>query len=271
MKAVKIILGIIVVIVIVVSGTLFFGLTKINTIVEEVIETVGTKTLQTAVNVSAVEIELLKGKGSVKGFTIANPKGFSNNNLISVGDVGLQIDIESITKNVKVIKEVYVDAIALRAEQKNITDTNIQALIDNLKSSSGASGAQASTTSSESGGSDVRLMIESLRIGESSIALETEQFGGRTIKLPGYTQKNIGDKNTGLTPDQLSQVIMSSVLTRAKEAVKKELEGLLNSELKAQLKEKKDEIKQKAEAKLQEQLGDKVKAEDIDKLKSLFK
>jgi hypothetical protein len=66
-------------------------------------------------------------------------------------------------------------------------------------------------------------------------------------------------------------VIMNSVLTRAKEAVKKELEGLLNSELKAQLKEKEDEIKQKAEAKLQEQLGDKVKAEDIDKLKSLFK
>ncbi len=124
---------------------------------------------------------------------------------------------------------------------------------------------------SESGGSDVRLMIESLRIGDSSIALETEQFGGRTVKLPGYTQKNIGDKTTGLTPDQVSQVIMTSVLARAKEAVKKELEGLLNSELKAKLKEQEDELKQKAEDKLQEKLGDNVKSGDIDKLKGLFK
>lgn len=274
MKAVKIILGLIAVILIVVSGALFFGLSKINSIVEEVIETVGTKTLQTAVNVSAVDIELLEGKGSVKGFTIANPKGFSSNNVISVGDVGLQIDIESITKNVKVIKEVYIDAIALRAEQKNITDTNIQALIDNLKSSSGSSSSSASSTSKESGGADVRLMIESLRIGDSSIALETEKFGGRTIKLPGYTQKNIGDKTNGLTPEQISQVIMDSVLTRAKKAVKKEIEGLLSSELKAELKaklkEKEKEVKQQAEDKLKEALGDKVKAGDIDKLKGLF-
>lgn len=275
MKAIKIIVGLIIVLIIAVSGVLFFGLSKINGIVEEVIETVGSKTLQTAVNVSAVDIVLLEGRGSVKGFTVANPKGFSNNSVISVGDVGLQIDIESITKDVKVIKEVYIDAIALRAEQKNITDTNIQALINNLKSSSSSSTVQNTSATKKSGGPEVRLMIESLRIGDSSIALETENFGGRTVNLPGYTQKNIGDKAKGLTPEQISQVIMDSILTRAKQAVKKELEGLLKSELAAKAKEKLDakveEAKQEATTKLQEKLGDKVNAGDIDKLKGLFK
>jgi hypothetical protein len=270
MKAVKIILGLIVVIIIAVSGVLFFGLSKINGIVEEVIETVGSKTLQTAVNVSAVDIVLLEGKGSVKGFTVANPKGFSNNNVISVGDVGLQIDIESLTKNVKVIKEVYIDAIALRAEQKNLTDTNIQALIDNLKSSTGSSTAKTSNASKEAGGPDVRLMIESLRVGDSSIALETERFGGRTVKLPGYTQKNIGDKTKGLTPDQISQVIMDSILTRAKQAVKKEVEALVKSEITDKAKEKVDAEVERAKGQLQEKLGDKVNTGDIDKLKGLF-
>jgi hypothetical protein len=275
MKAIKIIVGILIVLVIAVSGVLFFGLTKINEIVEEAIETVGSDTLQAAVNVDAVDIILLEGRGSVKGFSIANPTGFSNNNIISVGDVGLQIDIGSITKDVKVIKEVYIDSIALRAEQKNITDTNIQALINNLKSSSNASTKQATSADKKSADSDVRLMIESLRIGDSSIDLETEKFGGRTISLPGYTQNNIGDKTTGLTPEQISQAIMDSVLTRAKQSVKKELEGLLKSELAAKAKEKLaakvEEVRQEAAAKLQEKLGDKVNASDMDKLKGLFK
>jgi hypothetical protein len=275
MKAIKIIVGILIVLVIAVSGVLFFGLTKINEIVEEAIETVGSDTLQAAVNVDAVDIILLEGRGSVKGFSIANPTGFSNNNIISVGDVGLQIDIGSITKDVKVIKEVYIDSIVLRAEQKNITDTNIQALINNLKSSSNASTTQATSADKKSADSDVRLMIESLRIGDSSIDLETEKFGGRTISLPGYTQNNIGDKTTGLTPEQISQAIMDSVLTRAKQSVKKELEGLLKSELAAKAKEKLaakvEEVRQEAAAKLQEKLGDKVNASDMDKLKGLFK
>ena len=275
MKAIKIIVGILIVLVIAVSGVLFFGLTKINEIVEEAIETVGSDTLQAAVNVDAVDIILLEGRGSVKGFSIANPTGFSNNNIISVGDVGLQIDIGSITKDVKVIKEVYIDSIALRAEQKNITDTNIQALINNLKSSSNTSTTQATSADKKSADSDVRLMIESLRIGDSSIDLETEKFGGRTISLPGYTQNNIGDKTTGLTPEQISQAIMDSVLTRAKQSVKKELEGLLKGELAAKAKEKLaakvEEVRQEAAAKLQEKLGDKVNASDMDKLKGLFK
>ena len=274
MRTIKIIAGIIIAVVIVVSGVLFFGLSKINSIVEEVIETVGSNTLQTAVNVDTVDIILLEGRGSVKGFTVANPKGFSNNNLISVGDVGLRIDVGSITKDVKVIKEVYIDAIALRAEQKNIVDTNIQALINNLNSSSSASTTQAKSEDQQPGDSDIRLMIESLRIGDSSIALETENFGGRTVSLPGYVQKNIGDKTQGLTPEQISQVIMNSVLARAKQAVKKELQGLLKGELAAKAKEKLDakveEVKQKAAAKLQKKLGDKVNVGDIDKLKGLF-
>ncbi len=269
MKVVKIILGLVAVLVIVVGGFLFFGLSQINTIVKEAIEIVGTDTLKTSVKVNAVDIELLEGKGSLKGFSIANPKGFSGNNIVSVGDIGLQIDIESIPKDVKVIKEVYIDAIALRAEQKNITDTNIQALIDNLESSSSGSTESSSSSSSES--ADVRLMIESFRIGDSSIALETEKFGGRTVKLPGYTQKNIGDKKNGLTPEQISQTIMDGLLARAKKAVKSELENLLKGELEAKAKEKLEEAKQKATDKLQEKLGDKIKAGDVEKLKGLFK
>jgi preprotein translocase subunit SecF len=110
-------------------------------------------------------------------------------------------------------------------------------------------------------------MIESLNFGESEIALETEKYGGRTIKLPGYTQSNIGDKKTGLTPDEVSQAIMQSLLSRVKSAVKSELKKVAKAEVKEKIDEEKDKLKDK----LKEKVGDKVSSEDVDKLKSLFK
>ncbi len=260
MKIVKIILGLLVTLAIVVAIVVFFGLSKINGIVEKAIETVGTETLQTSVNVSSVDIKLVEGKGQINGITIANPKGYSSNNLLSVGDIGLQIDIESLPGNVKVIKEIYVDAVQLRAEQKNITDTNIQALIDNMKRSSSGSSSNSDNSQSSGSGPDVRLMIEKLRFGESSLTLETEKYGGKTLKIPGYTQTNIGNKTKGLAPDEIGPIIVSSILNKAQKAVKRELREAA-----------KDKAEEKLKDKLKEKLGDKISSDDVDKLKGLFK
>ncbi|MGH1486995.1 MAG: hypothetical protein ACRBCI_12325 [Cellvibrionaceae bacterium] len=263
MKALKIIIGIVVTLIIIVAIVFGVGLSQLNSIVERVIEEVGTDTLKTSVNVSAVDITLTEGKGVINGLSVNNPQGYSNNKLLSVGDVGLQIDIESLTNNVKVIKQVYVKGVKLRAEQKNLTDTNIQALIDNLKSqSSNTSGASKSKS-----GDDVLLMIEKLQFGESEIALETEKYGGKTIKLPGYTQTNIGSKSKGLTPDQVSQVIMKSLLDRVKKSVKNELKKIAKDEVKEKIGKEKDKLKDK----LKEKVGDKISSDDVDKLKNLFK
>jgi len=246
-------------IIIVIAAVVYFGLSNLNGFVEDVIETSGSKTLQTAVNVGGVNIELLEGKGAINTLTIANPKGFSNNNIASVGNVSLQLDVKSLTGKVKVIKSISVDGVKLRAEQKGISDTNLQALLDNIKSATGGSNSTPNKSDS-SGQPDVRLMVESLRFGESEIALETEQYGGKTIKLPAYTQNNIGNKTTGLTPDQLSEAIVSNLISKAEKAVKRKAREAL-----------KDKAEEKLKEKLKEELGDKISEENVDKLKQLFK
>ncbi len=260
MKIVKIILGLLAVAIILIAIAVFFVLKNINGIVEEAIESVGTDTLQTSVNVSSVDIKLVEGKGEISGITIANPKGYSGNSLLSVGDVGLQIDIESLPGDVKVIKEIYVDAVQLRAEQKNITDTNIQALIDNMKSSGGDSSSSSASSQSSGSEPEVRLMIEKLRFGESSLTLETEKYGGKSLTIPGYTQTNIGNKTKGLAPEEIAPIIVNSILKKAQKAVKKELGDLA-----------KDKAEEKLKEKLKEKLGDKISSDDVDKLKGLFK
>lgn len=252
MKAIKIIIVSLIILAAIISGVVFYALSNLNGFVEGIIEDTGTELTQTAVNVSSVDIQVTEGAGAIYGLSIANPAGYSNNKLFVAESVKLKLGIESLNQPVKVINSVSIGEISLRAEQKNIKDTNIQALLDNINKQTSSS----DNTSSDKG-EEPRIMIEKLYFADSVIDLQTEKFGGKAIKLPGFTLTNIGNKEQGLTPEQAGQTIAKQLMAKVKAAVKKELSGLIKDEAKEQLK---DKLKEK----LQENIS-------TDKLKSLFK
>ncbi len=255
MKAIKIIVGIIVFLAVVVGGVIFYGLSNLDAFVEEVIETTGSEITQTSVGVGSVAIKstMLEGKGAIYNLSVANPKGYSANDLFLAKSISLALDIPSLTQPVKVIDAVNVGEIALRAEQKNIKDTNIQALLDNISSTNTSS----STAKESSSGSDVRIMIKKITFAKTTIDLQTEKLGGRSITLPSFTLTNIGNKKTGVTPEEAGKQIAQQLMNKVKAAVKKELGRLLEDGAKEKLKEK-----------LQDKLKENI---STDKLKSLFK
>ena len=260
MKAVKVILGILVAAVVVVAIVIVIALQNINGIVKTAVETVGPEVTKTEVRLSEVDIVLTEGKGALRGLTIANPSGFSNANAFSLGEVSLQIDPASLTGDVIVINEILITGAQLLAEQKNIKDTNLQALLNNV--TAGSSNASSASSTAESGATDsgdsVRLAVEKFTFSASEVRLVTEQWGERTLKLPAIKLKNLGSKDKGLTPAELTQAVLKPILAQAKAAVSKQLEEI---------------AKDKAEAKMKEKLDDELDDEQkgqLNKLKSLF-
>lgn len=252
MKAVKIIVGMVVLIAVIVAAVVFYTLSNVNGFVEKMIESTGSELTQTSVGVGSVDLKLLEGSGAIYNLSIANPEGYSVNNLFLAKSISLSVDIESLTQPVKVIKSVNVGEISLLAEQKNIKDTNIQALLDNMKKAGGSSKKPA-----DDSGSDVLIAINQLVFAATTIDLQTEKLGGKQVTLPSFTLRNIGSSKKGVTPKQAAEEITKQVMAKVKSAVKKELSGLLSDEAKAKLKTK---------------LKDKLKKElSTDKLKSLFK
>jgi hypothetical protein len=251
MKSIKIIVSTVVVLAIVVAGIIFYGLSNLNGFVEKIIEDTGTELTKTRVAVGSVDITPLEGSGAIYQLSIANPEGYSSNKLFAANSVSLTLDIDSLTQPVKVIKLVDVGEITLLAEQKNIKDTNIQTLLDNMAKTGGEK-----PQSTDSASSDVRIMIEKIRFAATSIELQTEKMGSKTINLPAFSVNNIGDKKTGVTPEQAGQKITQQLMTKVKAAVKKELGSLIT-----------DEVKDKAKEKLKEKLKEQI---NTDKLKSLF-
>jgi len=221
-KAGKIIAGLVVAAVAIVTVLLVVVFQNLDGIIKQVIEGTGTQVTQTRVTVSDVSFSITDGRGEIRGLTIGNPPGFDSANAFSMGEIAVQIDPASIAGGVIVIKEILIDGAALTAEQKG-AGTNLKALLDNIKA---AGGGQAPAEEPAEGGSAVRLMLERFAFTNASATLITQQWGEKSLEIPAVTMNNIGDKETGLTPEQLAGRMVESLVRQTEKAVSNHLQQL---------------------------------------------
>lgn len=260
MKLGKILIGLLVAVVAVVAIVVFLGLQNINQLVKLAIETEGPKVTGTSVVLNRVDLSVMEGRGELHGLEIGNPKGYASEYAFSMGEVALQVEPKSLTQNVIVINEILVDGAKLIAEQKTISRTNLQDLLDHIKAGGGKKSTKVSTStaSDESPTADVRLMVEKFSFVNSNVRLITTEWGERTLKLPNINVTNIGDREVGLTPEQLTQALLDPILAQAKASVANNLEDLA-----------KDKAKDELQKKLDEKLDDEQK-DQLNQLKGLF-
>lgn len=231
------------------GGAGYFLLGNINGLVKELIETVGSDSLNSDVQLAKVDIKLSKGTGHLSGLTVANPQGFSNESLFSMDGVGLSIDTSSLTKDVYVIKEISIDGAKILAEQAGRT-TNLQALLDSIDSRSGSGGGSSTTETP-----NVKLAVDKISFINGAVTLRSDVLGEKQFTLPELTMREIGTRQNGLSPNELGEAIAKALLKEVKDAVMDEVEDL---------------AKEAAKEKLREKIGDRA-VDGLEKLKGLFK
>ncbi|GLS25250.1 hypothetical protein [Marinibactrum halimedae] len=263
MKVVKVLLVLGVLVIAGVVGLAFFGLSKINDIVEMAVEQAGPTVTNTSVLLDGADIELLEGRGELNGLSIANPEGYSDNNVFEMGKVVFAIDPQSVQSDVIVIKEITIDGAQLLAEHKNLKDTNLGALMDNIKKmGKGSTASKSESQSNPSAGDDgqpLQFAVNKFSFTNGNIALKSEQLGDYALKLPKITLANIGSAEQGLTATELAETLLKPVVKKAQDTVAKRIEEEVGGKAEDALKEK-----------LKEKLSDKDK-EKIEGLKSLLK
>lgn len=247
-KAGKIILGLVLVIVVVFGVMVTLVFQNLDAIIKKVIEDVGTEVVGTSVTVSDVKFTLQEGRGEIYGLRIANPPGFDTPTAFDMAQIAVQIEPKSLTGPVIVINEVLVDGAKLHAEQKG-TSTNLKQLLDGMK----GAGEEAAPPPSEEP-SAVRLMLEKFSFLNAAATVKTEQLGDKTLKIPNIRMSDIGDRETGLTPEQLANRMVSTVVRQAERAVRDYLENL---------------VKDAARKEVGKQIDEKIGSENREKLEGL--
>ena len=247
-KAGKAFIGVVIAAVAIVAVLAVVVFQNLDAIIKQVIEDVGSEVTGTAVRVSEVKFTLQEGRGEIYGLTIANLPGYQSSHLFEMDEVAVQIEPASLTGPVIVINEVLIDGARLIAEQKGTT-TNVNELLDSMKP------AEEEPAPADTGeAADVRLMLERFAFVNSTGTLKTEQFGDKTLKIPDVRAADLGDRETGLTPEQLANSLLSSVIKQVEKAVGNYLEQL---------------VKDAAKDEINRQLDEKIGAEDREKLEGL--
>jgi len=239
MKAGKWLLGIVGVIVIVAAVLIFGVLGNLDGIVKQLVEKVGSDVTKVEVTLDSASIKLKDGRGELKGLTLGNPSGFNSDYLFDLKNIVLDIDPASLTKPVYVINEIKVDGARLIAEQKGGT-TNLQALLKGMKSGSKKPEAadKSKDEKPQASGTDVKLAVQRMTLENSAVTLITEQWGERQISMPMIALKQLGSASHGLSPEQLTDEIVSQLTRQVEKRVAQELKKLAEEKLKEKAKEK---------------------------------
>jgi uncharacterized protein involved in outer membrane biogenesis len=254
MSAGKTIGGLILGLVAVVAIGGYFFLSNLDGIIKDLVEEIGSEVTGTKVSLNSVELDLTTGKGKLKGLTIANPAGYDSDYAFKLQNISVGISPASLSGPVVVISEVKIVGAKLIAEQKG-EKSNLPDILDNIKKSSKKGDTESETPTGEEPSSDIRLMMEKFVFIKTEATLVTEKNGEKSIKIPDVRRKNIGDKNTGLSPEQLAEEVLGTVVKAVEKAVGQYLAELAGAAV---------------EKKLTEKLGAEDKSK-LDGIKSMFK
>ena len=209
---------------VIVAVTVFVLLSKLDSLVAAAIERSGSHVTGTNVSVASVEIGIKEGRGSVTGLAVTNPDGFTQRMAFELGEVTLDVDVQSIrSQDPIVIELIRVTAPRVLFELDKNGKSNVDAIRKHAEA----------VTKSFSGGGDSSNNDDSPPILVRSIQFEAGQIQGDAsavgighfeVNLPSFTLTNVGGPRGG-QPAELGKTIITALARKAAEAVARDKAG----------------------------------------------
>ncbi len=200
-------------VVIALVGGVIYVKTNLNSIVKSAMEKYGAEITQTNVSIKDVDISLATGEGTVSGFHIGNPKSFFAASAVDIGIVSMQLDTSSITGSGPIIiKQIVIDAPQITYEGNMSGNNNLQTIQKNVNGSS-SSGADKKDVSR-------KVIIKNLYIRNGEVSVTHNLLNGKKVQtaLPTIHLKNIGEENSGISPQELAARVMGAIIRGATKA-----------------------------------------------------
>lgn len=222
----KKLLLILVVLVAVVAGGIFWAYHSVDLLVKFAVEHYAPEVAGVGVKVGEVQISARDGRGAVRDVVIGNPQGFSAPSAARLGEIRVWVDPLTITDAVVYIHEIVIDSPAITYE-KGDKGTNLEAIqkrIDSYVKSSAAGEAPAKDAR------PVRhkFVVGRLSIRGAKVVMTNPGLRGQgvTFDLPDIELRDVGKRENGLTASQVANVVASTLISRIAQRLLTNLELL---------------------------------------------
>ncbi len=204
----------------------------LGSIVKKSVNHIGPQITQTSLVLEDAKISPFSGKGTLKGLTVGNPAGWTTPRAFYLGEISIDMEPGSLTKDRIVINSIVINEPEITFETK-ITTSNLQDLLKNIQKSSESGGTTPPPADGETKpadpGKEVKLEVKSFRLEKAKVIVA----GGGTsvpVEIPAIVLENLGTREGGLTPEQLAMAVLKEISAQvAQYAGKKAVEkGLLD-------------------------------------------
>ncbi len=206
---------------------------RLGTITKTAVNHFGPDITQTTLTLEDATISPLTGAGELRNLNIGNPAGWQSAQAFRLGHISLKIQPGSLLSDHIVIDEILIDGAEVTYETKLLT-SNLQDLLKNIQKSAAPAepDAPAQTTPAPTAAENakpLKLEIRSFRFQNARITIAGAGLSAE-LPMPTVVMENLGTKEGGLTPAELSRAVLKEVTAQAlKAAVATAAErGLLN-------------------------------------------
>jgi uncharacterized protein involved in outer membrane biogenesis len=173
---------------------------SIDSMVQSSLENTTAEVLNTSVDVEDVSISLLNGSGTITGFTIHNPEGFSDKPAARLQEISIRMEVSSLLSDTVIVEEIRVEKPELYYEQK-ATGNNFDALTNSMGGSSS---------------SNTNLIVDYLLVENGQVTLTADIGSEKSVmaKFSKIELEGIGRSGNN-TMEQTIQQILKPVLEKA--------------------------------------------------------
>jgi uncharacterized protein involved in outer membrane biogenesis len=195
-------------IVVLVAGGIWIYL-SLDFIVKRAIEAYAPDIVGAKVAVESVKLTPTSGVGAIHGLAIGNPPGFHSEHSLSVATVDVAIDPGSIAKDVVHVRRIAVIGPVITYESSR-NGSNFDAIQRNVARRTAGDKSAASRK-------ETRLVVDQIVIRDARVIYAPEiATRGATISfdLPGIQLTDVGKRQGGVTPAELTNVIVQALVAR---------------------------------------------------------
>ncbi len=216
----KVLIGLVIVLVLI-GGGVFLLFSNLDKIVETGIETAGSSALGSRVEVGSVAIDLTAGSASIYNFSIANPTGYSNAQMISFDELSLDIDLPNTNG-----QNVHITSIVARSPHVLYESSGG---VTNLDKVSARFDAGEATQPQATDSANINIMIDSVLIENIQGTLLSDQLPAPVEVSLGNVRLNNLEGDPGVLAQQIMAPVINQVGAAAAQALAQSITELLGN------------------------------------------